>query len=69
MIVEGGSRDDVPQLAVLAGTLDNPERILDSREPHVRRKSIIGLELDRPDPKLRSRVDDRDELDAASRPS
>jgi outer membrane protein assembly factor BamA len=26
VIVDGGSRDDVPQLAVLAGTLDNPER-------------------------------------------
>ena len=26
VIVEGGSRDDVPQLAVLAGTLDNGER-------------------------------------------
>jgi outer membrane protein assembly factor BamA len=26
VIVEGGERDDVPQLAVLEGTLDNPER-------------------------------------------
>jgi outer membrane protein assembly factor BamA len=26
VIVEGGSREDVPQLAVLEGTLDNPER-------------------------------------------
>ena len=60
MIVEGGTRDDVPQLAILAGTLDNAERteriasvsaqVLRERgypraEVRVTRKQGCGVEL------------------------